>query len=73
MTLKTEVKAQKKACEILRSENMATEEEIEMMQELFKLYNIQYINDIIMELLQLILKVLEFIAKMQSNSSSSNN
>lgn len=72
MTLKTEVKAQARACEILKDENMATDEEIEMMKELFKLYNIQYVNDIILELLQMILKILEFVAKMQQNSSSSN-
>ena len=69
-TLKTEKKAQARACEILKSENMATDEEIESMKELFRLYNIQYINDIILEFLQLILKVLETIAKIQQNSSS---
>lgn len=73
MTLKTEKKAQVRACEILKQENMATDEEIDMMKELFKLYNIQYINDIILELLELILKVLQFVAQMQGNSSSSNN
>ena len=68
--LKTEIKAQKKALEILKGENLATEEELDMMQELYKLYNIQYINDIIMEFLQLILRVLEIIAKLQNNSST---
>ena len=71
--LKTEVKAQKKACEILLKENMATQEEINDMQELFKLYNIQYVIDIIIELLQMIMKVLEVVAKIQANNSSSNN
>ena len=70
MTLKTEKKAQARACEILLADNMATEEEIGLMKELFRLYNIQYINDIIMELLQMILKVLEIVAKAQHNSSS---
>ncbi|MBO7508077.1 MAG: zinc metallopeptidase, partial [Clostridia bacterium] len=69
--LKTEVKAQKRACEILLKENMATTEEVEMMKELFKLYNIQYVIDIVIELLQMILKVLEFIAKLQGNSAKS--
>lgn len=72
MTLKTEVKAQKRACEILKTEDMATDEEIQMMKELFKLYNIQYVVDLIIELLQLIMKVLQFVAKMQQNSASSN-
>ena len=70
MVLKTEVKAQKKALEIMQNENMATGEELDMMKELFRLYNIQYVNDIIMEFLQLVMRVLEFIAKMQNNSSS---
>ena len=69
-TLKTEVKAQARACEILKQEDMATDEEIEMMKDLYKIYNIQYINDIVMEFLQMILKVLEFVAKIQQNSSS---
>ena len=72
MTLRTEKKAQARACEILRQEDMATDEEIGMMKELFKLYNIQYVNDIIMEMLQLILKVLQFIAKIQQSSASKN-
>lgn len=67
--LKTEVKAQSKAIDIMRTENMATDEELDMMQELYKLYNIQYINDIILEFLQLILRVLEIIAKIQSESA----
>lgn len=70
MVLKTEVKAQKRACQILKEDDMATDEEISMMQELFKLYNIQYVNDLIMEFLQMILKTLEFVAKIQGNSSS---
>lgn len=70
MTLKTEKKAQDRACEILKEDGMATEEEIAMMRKLFKLYNIQYINDIILEFLQMLLKVLEIIAKIQGNSSS---
>lgn len=73
LTLKTEKKAQQRACEILKHENWATDEEIEMMQKLFKLYNIQYINDIILEFLQMLLKVLEIVAKVQHNSGSSSN
>ena len=72
MVLKTEVKAQKKAIEVLRKDDLATEEELGMMQELYRLYNIQYINDIILEFLQMILKILQFVAKIQSSSSSKN-
>ena len=71
-TLKTERKAQEKACQILEQDNMATGEEIEMMRELFKLYNIQYINDIILEFLQLIMRVLQLVAKAQQTFSSNN-
>ncbi len=71
--LKTEIKAQQRSLELLRERNMATEEELEMMKELFKLYNIQYINDMIIALLELILKILNIIAKMQANSHSSSN
>lgn len=73
MTLKTEKKAQARACEILKQEDMATDEEIDMMRQLFKLYNIQYINDIVLEFLQLLLKVLQLVAKMQQNSASNKN
>ena len=71
MVLKTEVKAQDLACRILKQENLASEDEINDMRELFKLYNIQYVNDIIMEFLQLIMRILTTVAKIQSNSSSS--
>ncbi len=68
--LKTEVKAQNKAIEIMKSQNMATGKELDMMKELYKIYNIQYINDIILEFLQIILRVLEIIAKMQQSSAN---
>lgn len=70
MTLKTEKKAQARACEILAQEGLATDEEIEMMRSLFKLYNIQYINDIVLEFLQLLLKVLQIVAKVQNSAGS---
>jgi len=73
MTLKTEIKAQNRACQILASNGMATSEEISMMRDLYKLYNIQYVNDLILEFLQMLLKILQFVAKIQSNSSSSRN
>ena len=73
MVLKTEVKAQRKAVEIMKAENMATEEELDMMKDLYHIYNIQYVNDLILEFLQMILKVLQFAARVQSTSSSNNN
>lgn len=73
MVLKTEVKAQALACRILSEEHLATEEEIESMKELFKLYNIQYVNDLIMEFLQLIMRILMIIAKAQNSASTDSN
>ncbi|MBP5209522.1 MAG: zinc metallopeptidase [Clostridia bacterium] len=71
MTLKTEKKAQDRACLIMAEQDMATAEEIETMRELFRLYNIQYVNDIILEFLQLIMRVLQLVAKLQQSSASS--
>ncbi len=73
MTLKTEVKAQKRALEVLKNEKLATSEELTMMKKLFKLYNIQYVNDMIMAMLELIYRVLMIVAQAQNSSSSSNN
>ena len=71
MVLKTEVKAQNKALEILEKEDLATSEEREMMKSLFKLYNIQYVNDLILEFLELLFRILMIFAKMQNSTSSS--
>ena len=73
MTLKTEIKAQNRAYELLKQGDLATDEEIEMMKELFKLYNIQYVNDIILAALELIYRILQIAAKFSNNSNSSIN
>ena len=57
----------------LKEEALATDEEIEMMKELFHLYNIQYVNDLIIAFLEVIYKILLLVAKIQANSSSNNN
>ena len=59
MMLKTEKKAQEKAYDILRNEYYINAEEIEAIKELFHLYNIQYVNDIILSSLELLYRVLE--------------
>ncbi len=69
--LKTEKKAQEKAYELLKESNMATDDELEMLRNLFKLYNIQYINDMIISLLELIYRVLQIVAYAQQNTSTS--
>ena len=66
--LKTEVKAQNRAYDLLKNNNMATDEELIMLKKLFKLYNIQYVNDMILALLELIYRVLQIIAYVQQNN-----
>ena len=68
--LKTEIKAQNKAYEVLKNNNLATDEELTMLKKLFKLYNIQYVNDMIVALLELIYRVLQIIAILQNNNSN---
>ena len=70
MVLKTEIKAQERAYKVARICGIATEEEIVDMKKLFRLYNIEYINNMITALLELILRVLTIIAKSKSGSSS---
>ena len=71
LVLKTEKKAQKRAYEIMKEEGLATEEELESCKKLFRLYNIEYINDMVIALLELIYRVLQIIAYVQNSSSSS--
>ena len=59
LTLRTEKKAQERAYTVLQSSHLANEEELADLKELFRLYNIQYINDIIMASLELIYKLLK--------------
>jgi Zn-dependent membrane protease YugP len=68
LTLKTEKKAQERAYEILAKGNLATEEELANLKDLFRLYNIQYVNDIILSSLELIYKVLEIALAVKNGS-----
>ena len=67
LTLKTEKKAQDRAYEILRNRYYVTEEELSALKELFRLYNIQYINDIILSSLELIYRVLQIVYAIKKN------
>ena len=71
--LKAETKAQAKSIEILRDEKLATEEEIEDIKGLYKVYNLEYINNMIMAFLELLLRVLQIVAAVQGSTSSSQN
>lgn len=71
LVLRTEKKAQARAYELMKDEGLATAEELEMCRKLFRLYNIEYINDMVIALLELIYRVLQIIAYVQNASSSS--
>ena len=67
LTLKTEKKAQDRAYEILDRDYHVTDDELSALKELFRLYNIQYINDIILSSLELIYRVLEIAIAIKKN------
>ena len=59
LTLKTEKKAQNRAYDILEKDYHVTSDELSALKELFHLYNVQYVNDIILSSLELLYTVLE--------------
>lgn len=67
MTLKTEKKAQQRAYEILERDYHITGEELAALKELFHLYNVQYINDIIISSLELLYTVIEIAIAVKKN------
>ena len=69
-TLKTEKKAQVRANEILLSQGLITAEESQDLQKLFHLYNVQYVNDIILSVLELIYNVLKIVAMFKGDSNN---
>lgn len=70
LVLKTEVKAQNMAYEVARMQRIATEDEIEDMHKLFRLYNIEYVNNMITAMLELVLRILMILAKSEGSSSN---
>ena len=68
LTLKTEKKAQSKAYDILERDYHVSGEELSAIKELFRLYNIQYINDIVLSSLELLYTILEIAIAVKSNS-----
>ena len=59
LTLRTERKAQDRAMRYLQDTGLATPEEQDDLKTLFHLYNVQYINDIILSALELLYTVLQ--------------
>ena len=72
VTLKTEKKAQERCYQILEADGTITESELADLKELFHLYNIQYINDIILASLELLYTVLEFAVEIKGGNLSIN-
>ena len=70
LTLKTEKKAQEKSYKILSENNIITAEELSLLKELFHLYNVQYINDIIISSLELLRYAIQIMSYFQGDSSS---
>ena len=71
LTLKTEKKAQNRAYEILERDFNVTAEELTALKELFHLYNIQYVNDIILSSLELLYTALEIAIALKGGSTTS--
>ena len=70
LTLKTEKKAQNRAYEILERDYHVTDDELSALKELFHLYNIQYINDIILSSLELLYTALEIAIAVKGNADN---
>ena len=70
LTLKTEKKAQNRAYDIFKRDYHITAEELSALKELFHLYNIQYINDIILSSLELLYTILEIAIAVKGNADN---
>ena len=70
LTLKTEKKAQNRAYEILERDYHITDNELSALKELFHLYNIQYVNDIILSSLELLYTILEIVIAVKKHSDN---
>lgn len=65
-TLKSEKKAQNLACQMLSDQGLATTEEVEMLHKLYHLYNIEYINNMVLSMLEILFRILEIFAKAEA-------
>ena len=70
LTLKTEKKAQNRAYDILEKDYHVTSDELSALKELFHLYNIQYVNDIILSSLELLYTLLEIAIAVKGGSDN---
>lgn len=72
MVLRTEKKAQKMALEEMRQDNVS-EKDIDDCKNLFRLYNIEYVNDMIIAMLEVIYRVLQLVTYFQNSSNAQSN
>ena len=70
LVLKTEKKAQEKALVLMKEGNLANEEEIGMCKKLFRLYNIEYVNNMVLSMLEFVYYALRFVAAVNGESGS---
>ena len=70
LTLKTEKKAQNRAYEILARDYHVADDELSALKELFHLYNVQYVNDIILSSLELLHTILEIAIMVKRESDN---
>ena len=68
LVLKTEVKAQQKALEAMKGDGVS-DSDIADCKKLFRLYNIEYVNDMIMALLELVLRILQILSSASSSGA----
>ena len=69
MEIKTEKKAQIRAIQILEEDGLATEDERKMIKQLFKLYNIEYINNFVLAILEVIYDILKLLLSIATKAS----
>lgn len=69
-TLKSEKKAQDLACTLMAQQGLATDEEVAMLRKLYHLYNIEYINNMVLSMLEILYRILEIVAKVELDSKN---
>lgn len=69
--LKTERKAQARAIVIMKDDAIASDEEIVMAQKLFRLYNIEYVKNMVISLLELLYYVLQIVSAFSDKGGAS--
>jgi Zn-dependent membrane protease YugP len=69
LNIPVEKRANKLALEMMREYGLATEDELQMMAEVYDAYILSYIAQFILEVLRVVQWVLEIIIKMQTSKN----